>query len=895
MRLHKCFINVARSRATTCLLIAAIGGPASAQGQTTTFNPGTRDLFVLDFAGLKKDELPKGLTAKGRAKPEVVTKDGTTMLKATELTELLVHLPENLPSAFTIQFEITPKVDGAPEDVSFEGTVDRNRGDASMDVLWQVQTLIAAGGGEYFQMPMPDAIALTLPLRPVPIDVSFDGGAFRLFTDGKLLMDLSNRQFVRGRVLRVVLGGGCNEQGKCVTPEDIDKYSVYLSKLRIAAGGGVLANNNNQGTNSPPQNIPKTIPVTVTAGRNAPVVSWPAIVGANGYAVSRRKIDDASCCNNSSGATYGATSPWTDAQLPMFGTYVYRVVASTPSGQISGEAQFVFSGTVTGVVADAPPTTGTITPMTPSTVTKGTTTDRNPQLNVATGPAPSNLSVDGIPNLVQVLWNTVDGAVRYEVSYAPAGTTNWSPPASPQPGLLGRQMVWVGSPPDLRMTYTYRVIAYQADGKMGEAKADYKTPTFEPKNFTATPIAPGQVRLEWDDIRAQWNSTVQMWGTLFGFHGDEITYFLSGPGTGTGISVAGTTKSTSERNTFTLTGVPAGPQTWNLTVSWDPGGILTPNTSWAKASATVAANPLPRYRLVALGFKAIQQSKDLDDARDGHGDEVYLTALVNRTQLTGDTLRVTGPSNVTIAMTRAHGDESVAVPYGRVKAGTATNSGGIRSGDVVPDFLDLTKPTGPLQQITFPLLLWQGQFSTPNDVVIAHVALWEGDDNPIAEAQWLAMMTQLTRSGYAVGPGWQTGPNAYGAGRTRKYIYQYTHPPYDHWDQQPPGQWGDLLNTCGPALNELSPFGLCQIDGVDRPLGATLNGSDPSRWYDHFIVLTSSIAEEVLTAPQKASAYQLPRLVATPGTFRIELHDADNTGTGVAARYELYLRLERVP
>ena len=33
---------------------------------------------------------------------------------------------------------------------------------------------------------MPDSIGLTLAQRPVPIDVSFDGGAFRLFTDGKL-------------------------------------------------------------------------------------------------------------------------------------------------------------------------------------------------------------------------------------------------------------------------------------------------------------------------------------------------------------------------------------------------------------------------------------------------------------------------------------------------------------------------------------------------------------------------------------------------------------------------------------------------------------------------------------------------------------------------------------
>jgi hypothetical protein len=163
--------------------------------------------------------------------------------------------------------------------------------------------------------------------------------------------------------------------------------------------------------------------------------------------------------------------------------------------------------------------------------------------------------------------------VRYEVAYAAVGTTNWSQPAIPQPDPIRRKVVWVGTPPDPRTTYTYRVIAYQADGKAGEARADYKTPTMEPTNFTATPVAPGQVRFEWDDIQAQWQSNVvSAEGTLFGYHGDQITYFLSGPGTGVGMQVVGTTKSVTERNSFTLTGVPAGVQTWNLTVNWNPVG-----------------------------------------------------------------------------------------------------------------------------------------------------------------------------------------------------------------------------------------------------------------------------------------------------------------------------------
>ena len=102
-------------RVVTCLFVAATANQASAQ--TTTFVPGTRELFVLDLSGLKPDQLPKGVTVAGQAKPSVVLKDGVPMLQATERTEIVFHLPEALPRAFTIQVVITPKATGAPEDV----------------------------------------------------------------------------------------------------------------------------------------------------------------------------------------------------------------------------------------------------------------------------------------------------------------------------------------------------------------------------------------------------------------------------------------------------------------------------------------------------------------------------------------------------------------------------------------------------------------------------------------------------------------------------------------------------------------------------------------------------------------------------------------------------------
>lgn len=910
-------------RAVTCLFIVSIAARTAAQTTTTTFTPGGRELFVLDLKTLGNNGLPNGVTVPGPAKPTVVMKDGVPMLRAKERTDLIIHLPENLPDAFTLQFEVIPKVTGAPEDFSFEGTPETNRGEASMHVVWQVPTLIAVGGGEYFQMPIPDSIGLTLPLNLTNVDVSFDHGTFALFTNGRLLTDplLTNRQFVRGRILRVTLGGGCGLQDEnCPTPDDIDKYSVHLSKLRIAAGGGVVANQNTANQSPAPalsgpanrNTEPKTFTVTVISGPKGPVVSWPLVAQANGYAVSRRKIDDASCCNTSSGNTYGAVSPWQDAPLPMTGTYVYRVTAATPAGQIYGETEFGFrkpevaSSTPVNAVPADPVTTGTITPMTvqpstPSTVTKSTMVDRNAPLNVPTGPAPTNLRFAGIPNMVQLEWDAVPGAVRYELSSTVAGSTTWTPLVVPP---TAGTPFWVGSPADPTKAYTYRVIAYQSDGKMGETKADYKTPTMEPTNFTATPIGPGQVRLEWDNIQTQYDPSFRLSATT----GEPATYLLSGPGTGTGFNLVGPATSSSERNRFTLNDVPAGSQTWTLTVNWDPGGVLTPSTSWTKASATVApvvADPGPRYRLVAIGFKAIQQSKDIDDAHDGHGDEIYFSAVVNRTRLTGDSLPVTRGANLTMPMTRSHGDEAVSVPYGRIKAGSASATGGIRTGDVVPFAFDPAAPTAPLQTITFPLLLWQGTLQD-SDAVVIHPMLWEDDVNPIVQATWMRIVLDAAMSGYI------TEPMLYDGYISSGTVLHTTAKQIRHLDSLGRRASASITSISNglrlgrfdnPVGNRLFQCNIvlgnpvrrpCEAHGVDRPIGLEIDDSGGfyQDWFDRIILLTPATIKAALEGPVPPAYAAWPQ-----GTFSLKLMDNIGKRTDVEpiANYELFFRIEKVP
>src|SRR6476659_8758975 len=85
--------------------------------------------------------------------------------------------------------------------------------------------------------------------------------------------------------------------------------------------------------------------ITVTPGSAGPTVTWKAIDKAT-YQVKRWKSSDTSCCNNAS-ASGLTTASWQDTQLPSSGTYVYRVTATTNSGQVLGDAQFSFTAPVT--------------------------------------------------------------------------------------------------------------------------------------------------------------------------------------------------------------------------------------------------------------------------------------------------------------------------------------------------------------------------------------------------------------------------------------------------------------------------------------------------------------------------------------------------------------------
>jgi len=186
------------------------------------FVPGKRTLFELDMTPDSLGTFPKQLKAlKGGM--AVVMKDGVKMLKAPNVSEFLVPLPQVLPADFTVEFEVIPKECCNPHDLGFEGTPAIDQGDGSTYVQWYPDVIRAIGGGETYDSKVPEGLALALPLALTHVSFSADGGTLKLYTNGKRQFTFTDRKFARGKVLRVFLGG-----------QDADNQAVYLARLRIA-------------------------------------------------------------------------------------------------------------------------------------------------------------------------------------------------------------------------------------------------------------------------------------------------------------------------------------------------------------------------------------------------------------------------------------------------------------------------------------------------------------------------------------------------------------------------------------------------------------------------------------------------------------------------------------
>ncbi len=252
-------------------------GPAALEAQAGgTFAPGGQQLVLLDFSTFPLGSIPPSRL--GECRPgtpticdirgelAVVMHDGQPMLRASGRSSFVVRLPQRLPSDFTLEFDLIPKTCCQPEDLSFEGVADIAYGQTavSANVLWHHNSHAIVGGvtDGGFSKPMPEKLTAAVMGSLANIAVSFRGTSLTMYTNGEEVYSVQ-REFVRGSVLRVFLGG----------QNDTDR-AVYLARLRIATGAPVVV----------------AAPGPTTAGGTitpmVPAAQTPSVPGRTGEVVS---------------------------------------------------------------------------------------------------------------------------------------------------------------------------------------------------------------------------------------------------------------------------------------------------------------------------------------------------------------------------------------------------------------------------------------------------------------------------------------------------------------------------------------------------------------------------------------------------------------------------------
>jgi len=388
------------------LLLFAVPGALVAQPGTPP--PGRPYLFVLDLQGTALDEFPSSVKALNGVMT-TVDKNGQRMLMASSPSELLITLPQLLPSVFTVEVDLVPKACCNPDDFMVEGTPTRNRGAASAELTWHPERISAVGGGgEMYQSAVPADLAAVAPGNLTHLVIEINGPTIKLWTNGRRLYTL-DKQFVRGRVLRVWLGG------------ESATNPMYLAGLRVGTGpaapgviaagaglpggGGASPNPSSQpapqtvGTQQAASGGGRIVPnVAVTMGSGGPLVTWGLLGGVSSYTVKRWKLNDLTCCNAVSPALSG--SPWQDGALPAAGTYIYEVTATNPGWTATGQAQFVQFKSPGQIATVAPPaSTAPANPAVTSgvpTVSSGSAAPPNSAISKILPPPPRVIAVNGI-------------------------------------------------------------------------------------------------------------------------------------------------------------------------------------------------------------------------------------------------------------------------------------------------------------------------------------------------------------------------------------------------------------------------------------------------------------------------------------------------------------------
>ncbi|HUL54139.1 MAG TPA: hypothetical protein VLT83_12085 [Opitutaceae bacterium] len=337
--------------------------------------------------------------------------------------------------------------------------------------------------------------------------------------------------------------------------------------------------------------------------------------------------------------------------------------------------------------------------------------------------------------------------------------------------------------------------------------------------------------------------------------------------------------------------VSAAAATGKRTVTFSTRPVGTGPTEQVSLANTFAVQLPQHYRVILNGFKVIHQTFHDIISPNGSGDEIYAAAgVIVATRNAPDAGNALTVLNSSVITTQVHGiapdaSQVTGSSFGgssgdnrpRVRAGSATTSGGLTNGDVFPAGQDPGSMTAEPVAGSFPLLLWEGTFTNGTDAILIVPSVWK-----------------VTTGDTCVYDGWVKNwadgsyDNQRQAGLVRDRIQNGDLSPIPGPDCFPCINTSQLVGSGDPDNGGL--LGPCACTPRrDRPIGIV--PADPSYapgmtyYHGTAVVVTQDAIERALNRPRQLG-------VLPPGVSI--LHFADDAGSEFAGNYDFYLRVERV-
>ena len=416
----------------------------------------------------------------------------------------------------------------------------------------------------------------------------------------------------------------------------------------------------------------------------------------------------------------------------------------------------------------------------------------------------------------------------------------------------------------------YRLVVRHVDGSEGSLEYTHANPP-QPgvvSNLKAVQTGPGKVKLTWDRERPVVNGVAV-----------AETYQVTSP-TATAVNQRVGT------NELELSNLPVGNHWARVAMVYHGSRQAAPAPQDVSVNFDVLTDRA-RYRIVLLGLRCDQETKDDPLNLDGKNDEVYAGAYIVRVSRDsgGNTPSAPGSSVRTKVMGDTNGFAS------RVRAGSASVQGGIKSGDFLPSSAFATPQPGvAATSDQLPLLVWEGELRDSSDLLVVSPVLFAW--NKADDAPWHDWVR------------WWSTPN--GSRQLRAAARAAVRP--DNTWARLSGEWQhdvnantihddfpdpltSLVNSIDPPLdpNRKRPYGPEFTLKGDRPIGLQdQNATGSVRMVPMLVWVPLGL---VLTRPNIEAKLGRERAVLYTRVF---VDDKLSTAA-LGGIYTLYIQIERLP